>query len=89
MNKGVVTFLAWMVFAFALFQAIAVSVDWFERGRGWPTAWEALWLALLPVLVGVYFRFFSLFGCSTERCSGTAPRDRSARDSSEAREPKS
>lgn len=56
---------AWMAFGFALVQSVTVAVEWWH-GRlprmGW---WEWLWLALLPVLIGIWLRYFSVFrpGC--------------------------
>lgn len=50
----------------ALFQAVPVAVDAWEA-RQWPaTAGEWLRLALLPVALWLYLRYFSIFGC--RRC---------------------
>lgn len=63
--RGLVWFAVWMVFGLALVQAISVTVDWSQGRLTRVGPWEGLWLALLPVLIFIYFRFFSMFhpGC--------------------------
>lgn len=47
----------------ALFQAVPVAVEAWEA-RQWPDTFEE-WvrLALLPVALWLYIRYFSIFGC--------------------------
>ncbi|MCU0937152.1 MAG: hypothetical protein MUF66_14115 [Gammaproteobacteria bacterium] len=60
----------WMVFAMALFQSVTVTVAWWTGELADPGAWDWLWIGALPVLVGVYLRFFSILGCREDRCGG-------------------
>jgi hypothetical protein len=47
----------------ALFQAVPVAAEAWEM-RQWPdTAGEWVRLALLPVALWLYLRYFSIFGC--------------------------
>lgn len=67
---------AFMAFGFALVQSITVAVDWWQ-GRlvqaGW---WEWLWLALLPVLIGIWLRYFSIFRPGCRACALPDERER-------------
>jgi len=55
----------------ALFQAVPVAVDAWEA-RQWPNTFgEWVRLALLPVALWLYLRYFSIFAC--RRCGDDPP----------------
>jgi hypothetical protein len=60
-----------MAFAFCLFQSITVTERWWSGELSDPGPWEWLWIALLPALVGVYLRYFSILGCGRGCAGGT------------------
>lgn len=50
----------------ALFQSLPVAAEAWQAGR-WPQTWtDWLRLALLPVALWLYLRYFSIFAC--RRC---------------------
>jgi len=62
--KIILAFAVGMIFALSLVKSVTVTVAWWngERTAG---AWEWLWIGILPVLVFVFFRYYSVFrpGC--------------------------
>lgn len=62
-----IRFLLWMVFAVCLFHAIRVTAIWLRTPDA-ISGWDWLWIAALAPLVYIYFRYFSILGCSTAAC---------------------
>lgn len=79
-TRALLLFAAWMVFGFALVQSVTVAVEWWQGRLAQLGPWEWLWLVLLPVLIVVWLRYFSIFrpGCSA--CALPAERGRRGMD---------
>lgn len=78
-RKMLAAFALWMVFAFAFVQSITVTLAWWN-GELAAGLWEWLWIALLPVWVFVYFRYYSIFRPGCRAClppheGPSSPRD--------------
>lgn len=69
--RGLSVFAAILGLGFALVQSVTVAVAWW-RGDIVPGWWEWLWIALLPVWLWVFFRYFSIFRPGADGC---LPRD--------------
>lgn len=63
--RALLWFAAWMLFGFLLIESLHVAVDWWQGRLAGIGLREGLWLTLLPVLLAVYIRYFSIFrpGC--------------------------
>ena len=72
--RALIWFLSWMAFGLLLVQSVTVTLDWWQDKRTDVGAWEWLWIGLLPVLVFVYFRFFSIFRPGCRACAPDADR---------------
>jgi FtsH-binding integral membrane protein len=57
----------------ALIQALTVTVAWWRNELPAMRAEDWFWILLLPVLIGIYFRFFSIF---RPDCRACLPEDR-------------
>ncbi|MDD3517611.1 MAG: hypothetical protein PHQ14_04620 [Chromatiales bacterium] len=63
-----------MALLLCLFQSVMVTVAWWQ-GRLYPDLFDWLWIAALPVLVGVYLRYFSVLGCRQCQPADDLPND--------------
>ena len=72
--RALIWFVSWMAFGFLLVQSVTVTLDWWQNKRTDIGVWEWLWIGLLPVLVFVYFRFFSIFNPGCQACAPDADR---------------
>ncbi len=63
-----VAFVLWMAFAFSFLQSVTVTVAWW-KGELTAGVREWLWIALLPVWVWVYFRYYSIFRQGCRACA--------------------
>ena len=52
----------------ALIRALTVAVAWWRNELPGAGAAEWLWILLLPVMVGIYLRFFSIFRPDCRAC---------------------
>ena len=68
-TRALLLFAAWMVFGFALVQSVTVAVEWWQGRLAQLGLWEWLWLMLLPVLIVVWLRYFSIFRPSCSACA--------------------
>ena len=75
-TRALLLFAAWMVFGFALVKSVTVAVDWWGGRSTQADAWEWLWLALLPVLTGIWLRYFSIFRPGCRACELPEEHDR-------------
>ena len=67
--RALLMFAAWMAFGFALVQSVTVAVDWWQGRLARVELWEWLWLALLPILIGIWLRYFSVFRPGCRACA--------------------
>jgi hypothetical protein len=76
--RALLWFAAWMLLGFSLIQSLQVAVDWWYNQLLSPGLREWFWLLLLPVLIGIYLRFFSIFrpGCEACQFPETPPQGR-------------
>ena len=51
-----------------LVACVKVAVGWWNGEVSLAEEGNWLWLALLPVLLWVWFRYFSIFGCNEPAC---------------------
>lgn len=68
-------FVLGMAFTFAAFRSISVSVAWWRRDLVETGAWEWFWIGLLPILIFIFLRYFSVFRPDCAACN-TPPRVR-------------
>ena len=68
-TRAPLLFAAWMVFGFALVQSVTVAVEWWQGRLAQLGLWEWLWLMLLPVLIVVWLRYFSIFRPICSACA--------------------
>lgn len=68
-RRALLWFVAWMAFGFLLVQSVTVTLDWWENKLAKVGPWEWLWIGLLPVLIFVFFRFFSIFNPGCRACA--------------------
>jgi hypothetical protein len=61
-------------FFVAFLQSVTVTAEWWQGTRAM-RAWDWLWVAALPVLVGIYLRFFSVLRPGCEHCASPAQDD--------------
>lgn len=54
-------------------QAGTIALAWWRGELAQPTVGEWLWIAALPVLVGAYLRFFSVFRPGCDACAVAEP----------------
>lgn len=61
-------------FFFAFLEAVTVTAGWWQGTRAMQP-WDWLWVAALPVLIGIYLRYFSVFRPECGKCAppGDAP----------------
>lgn len=58
-------------FFVAFLQSVTVTAEWWQGTREM-RAWDWLWVAALPVLLGVYLRFFSVLRPDCAKCASPA-----------------
>jgi hypothetical protein len=66
--RALLWFAAWMLFGFALVESLHTAVDWWQGRLAEPELREWFWLLLLPLLIAVYLRFFSIFNPGCRAC---------------------
>ena len=71
--RGIVKFALGVLLFVALAQAGTVALAWWRGELAQPGVADVLWLLSLPVLVGVYLRWFSVL---RPDCTACAPDDR-------------
>ncbi|HSD60416.1 MAG TPA: hypothetical protein VLC55_06130 [Burkholderiales bacterium] len=55
-------------FFFAFLESVTVAAEWWQGTRAMqPRDW--LWVAALPVLIGIYLRFFSVLRPECKKCA--------------------
>lgn len=64
---GMVKLVVWMAGAFAFIQSVATAIRWWRGDIVMLTREDGFWLALLPLMLYLYFRQ-SVFGCKQPAC---------------------
>jgi len=67
--RGVAKFAFGVLLFVALAQAGTVALAWWRGELAQPGVADALWLLSLPVLVGVYLRWFSVLRADCTACT--------------------
>jgi hypothetical protein len=67
---------AWMLFGFALIESVKVFVAWWRNELVEPDLIDWFCIGLLPVLIGIYLRFFSVFRPDCQACVLPADKER-------------
>lgn len=73
--RAILKIFAGAILFLALIESISVTASWWRKGLPEAGAAEWFWMLLLPVLIVVYLRFFSVFRPDCRACQ---PDDRSA-----------
>jgi hypothetical protein len=55
-------------FFFAFLHSVTLTAEWWQGSREMQPS-DRLWVAALPILVGVYLRFFSVLRPECDRCA--------------------
>lgn len=78
LGHALLWFAAWMLFGFLLIESLHVAVDWWQGRLANPGWREMFWLLLLPVLLVIFVRYFSIFrpGCRACALPVTRPEDK-------------
>jgi len=66
--RAMVWLVALMLLGFCMIQSLQVAVEWWYDRLPAPGLREWIWLLLLPVLVGIYLRYFSIFRPDCQAC---------------------
>jgi FtsH-binding integral membrane protein len=78
--RAVLGFFAGALLFLAFIQALTVTIAWWRNELPETQVADWFWILLLPVLIGIYFRYFSIFrpGCRAclpeDRTSQSGPR---------------
>jgi hypothetical protein len=67
--RALLWFAAWMLFGFLLIESLHVAVDWWQGQLANPGWREMFWLLLLPVLLVIFVRYFSIFRPGCRACA--------------------
>jgi hypothetical protein len=79
MRQPVLRVLALMVLLMLLFYSVSVTVAWWRGEIALTSGGNWCWVGLLPILIGVWWRYFSIFGCKDPAC--LLPQDESVKKS--------
>jgi H+/Cl- antiporter ClcA len=66
--RATLWFLAGALLLLALVQALTVTVAWWRNELPEPQAADWFWIVLLPVLIAIYLRYFSVFRSDCRAC---------------------
>ena len=66
--RAVMWVAAWMLLGFSLIQSLQVAVAWWHDRLPVTGLREWFWLLQLPVLIGIYLRYFSIFRPDCQAC---------------------
>lgn len=77
MRQAVLRVLALLVLLALLFYSARVTAAWWNGETALMSDWNWFWVGLLPVLIGLWWRYFSIFGCKNPAC--LLPQDESAK----------
>jgi len=66
--RAILWLIAGALLFLAMIQALTVTIAWWRNELLETRATDWFWILLLPVLIGIYFRFFSLFRPDCRAC---------------------
>jgi len=66
--RAVLWLIAGALLFLAVIQSLTVTVSWWRNELHAMRAMDWFWILLLPVLIGVYLRFFSIFRPDCQAC---------------------
>jgi len=66
--RAVLWLIAGALLFLAVIQSLTVTVSWWRNELHAMRAMDWFWILLLPVLIGVYLRFFSIFRPDCRAC---------------------
>lgn len=66
--KIILVFSTGMIFAVSLMKSVAVTVAWWNGDRA-AGPWEWFWISILPVLIFIFFRYYSIFRPGCRACN--------------------
>jgi len=67
-KKRIIAVLLWFAGGFAFIQSLHVTVAWWKGEIAVMTLADWFWVAMLPVLLYLYFRYVSIFRCKEPAC---------------------
>jgi hypothetical protein len=70
-RRGLVKLALAAAFFVAFLESVTVTAEWWQGARRMQP-WDWLWVAALPVLVGIYLRCFSVLRPDCKRCATPA-----------------
>lgn len=68
MRQAVLRVFALLLLLMLLFYSVSVTVAWWRGDIVLTTDWNWFWVGLLPVLIVLWWRYFSIFGCKNPAC---------------------
>ena len=66
--RAVLWFIAGALLLLAVIQSLTVTVAWWRNELPAMRAVDWFWILLLPLLIGIYLRFFSIFRPDCRAC---------------------
>lgn len=79
MRQAVLRILALLALLALLFYSVSVTVAWWRDEIALTSGWNWFWVGLLPLLIVLWWRYFSIFGCKNPAC--LLPQDESVKKS--------
>jgi hypothetical protein len=64
--------IGWALLFLGFVQSAGTIAAWTRGELGAFTFWDGFWILLLPVLIGIYLRYFSVFRKDCPACSADA-----------------
>lgn len=68
MRQAVLKVLALLALLALLFYSVSVTVAWWRNELALASDWNWFWVGLLPLLIVLWWRYFSIFGCKNPAC---------------------
>jgi hypothetical protein len=79
MRQVVLRVLALPALLMLLFYSVSVTAAWWQDEIELTSGWNWFWVGLLPLLIVLWWRYFSIFGCKNPAC--LLPEDESVKKS--------
>jgi hypothetical protein len=76
-RQAVLRVLALLTLLALLVYSVSVTVAWWRDEIELTSSWNGFWVGLLPLLIVLWWRYFSIFGCKNPTC--LLPEDESAK----------
>lgn len=78
MQQALLRVLALLVLLMLLFYSVSVTMAWWRGEIALTSDWNWFWVGLLPILMVVWWRYFSIFACKNPAC--LLPEDESVKN---------